>query len=431
MMRIMQFGKSFVFPTAFRRSVIAAALLAAPARADLSFVQVTQAQTSAGAEGLFGKTWVELRGSQMRLVSGYARKVKKGGGNRDPMRRVQILDVKERTRTVLDPAAKAYAVGALTPPDYGNGLKSVLERGAPEWKVLSREVRLERQSGIRRFLGADCEHWKVTVKLRLSALGGREESARMDQHLWVAPLAGPLAKTIFELIAFENSYREGAGGALSPLDHERYQVREAASYLRVPPADLAGVVAAVRERLRELPSYPVASSVSWWRDEGRDVRPPEPPKPEPGVPLGKVKAKKIPPAPAPHAQLVRAAPRRLFKIIDWRKAEKRINGMYERTRSEFGDFPLGGLEAPRAAEAMPEHSSSPVFPRFEEELKRILRELIAEEAKLELPPEAKAVGPFFEIYAELHGLERQAVVAAGHFKLPDKHRRLDSLPSGT
>ncbi|MBI5597991.1 MAG: hypothetical protein HY928_18065, partial [Elusimicrobia bacterium] len=232
---------------------LAALLLSAPARADLNFEQITQAQTSAGAEGLFGKTWVELRGAQMRLVAGYARKVPAKGPALDPRRRVQILDVGSRTRTVVDPASKSFAVSALGPPDYGNGLGRILERGAPEWRILSREIKLDKRPGTRKLLGADCERWRVTVTLRLSSLNGREEAARMDQNLWVAPLTGDLAKTLMELMAFENSYRAGTKAALSPLDHERYQVHEAAAYLRVPEAELAKVVEAVREALRDLP----------------------------------------------------------------------------------------------------------------------------------------------------------------------------------
>ena len=37
-------------------------------------------------------------------------------------------------------------------------------------------------------------------------------------------------------------------------------------------------------------------------------------------------------------------------------------------------------------------------------------------------------GPFFEIYAELRGLERPAMVAEGDFKLPEKYKKVDKLP---
>ena len=416
-------------------------LLAAPAAADLNFEQITQAQTSAGAEGLFGKTWVEIRGSQMRLVSGYARKVPAKGPALDPRRRVQILDVKQRTRTVVDPAAKAYAVSALGPPDYGNGLGRVLERGAPEWKILSREVKLEKRPGVRRLLGADCERWRVTVTMRLSSLNGREEAARMDQSLWVAPLSGDLAKTLMELMAYENSYRAGTKAALSPLDHERYQVHEAAAYLRVPEAELARVVEAVREALRDLPSYPVASSVAWWRDEGRTVRPPQPapaPQPEPaGVALGDIKPRQPQPAPTRPKPARRSLRRPIapFRPINWRRQEPGIDGMIRQTRSEFGDFPLGALGEPRVSEDALEAARRPRAPRpqegprFEEELRKILLELIAQETAAD--PQAgapSAAGPFFEIYAELRGLERPAMLSEGDFRLPEKYRKVDRLP---
>ncbi|TPW20979.1 MAG: hypothetical protein FD126_1142, partial [Elusimicrobia bacterium] len=294
---------------------LAATLVAAPARADLDFVQVTQAQTSAGAEGLFGKTWVELRGSRMRLVSGYARKLERKGKTPDPRRRIQILDVKDGTRTAVDPARRAYSVAALGPPEYGHGLEGPLGRGETARRIVRHELRLEKAGGTRKLLGADCERWKVTVTMRLTALNGREEAARMEQNLWVAPLTGDLAKNLMELIVFENAYRAGTKGSLSPLDHERYQVREAAAYLQVPETQLAEVVGAVRDRLRELPSYPVSSSVAWWRDEGRAVRAPAAAKP-PAVALGDVK----PRAPSPpKPSILRTKSRRpAFKVIYWR-----------------------------------------------------------------------------------------------------------------
>lgn len=407
--------------------------LAVPARADLSFLQVTQAQSSAGADGLFGKTWVEIRAGQMRLVSGYARKVPPKGGAPDPQgrvpdppgrvpdprRRVEILDVKERTRTIVDPTRRIYAVTALGPPGYGAGLEATLARGKAERRIVRHEISLEKRPGQRKLLGADCELWRVRVTMRLLSLNGREEAARMDQSLWVAPLTGDLAKSLMELIEFENSYRAGTHGALSPIDFERYQVRGAAAYLQVPEADLAKVVAAVRERLREVPSYPVASSVSWWRDEGRSVRPPE------GVPLGALKPRVPEPA---RTQPVRLQPRKKmpsFHVINWRREERRIDGMLENLRSEFGAFPLGGLRPPTPERPV---SSRRVYPRFEEELRTILKDLIAQEAALDSSPEPVATSPFFEIYTELHGLEKPAIVAEGHFQLPKKYRKVAALP---
>lgn len=422
---------------------LAATLVAAPARADLSFVQVTQAQTSAGAEGLFGKTWVELRGARMRLVSGYARKLEKKGQAPDPRRRVQILDVKDGTRTSVDPAKRAYAVSGLGPPDYGHGLEGALGRGEAARRIVRHEIRLEKAGGTRKLLGADCERWRVSVTMRLTALNGREEAARMEQNLWVAPLSGDLAKNLMELIVFENAYRSGTKGALSPLDHERYQVREAAAYLQVPEAQLAEVIGAVRVKLRELPSYPVSSSVAWWRDEGRAVRAPEPVKPAPGKSLGEVRPRPVPPSSpkpaAPKALLFTRRPRPAFKVIDWRKEERRIDGMMEDTRSEFGDFPLGGLNGsrngprpvPRAGERPPRRRPLPgrqVAPRFEEELNRILSELVAAEAALEAAADqVQTSAPFFEIFAELHGLEASASVADSHFTLPPSYKKVAVL----
>ena len=269
--------------------------------------------------------------------------------------------------------------------------------------------------------------------MRLTSLNGREEASRMEQNLWVAPLTGELAKNLMELIIFENAYRSGTQGSLSPLDHERYQVREAAAYLQVPIGQLAEVVSSVRDRLRELPSYPVSSSVAWWRDEGRGVRAPEPAKPA-GIPLGDIRPR---PPVRPKPSLIKAPPRRsAFKVIDWRREERRIDGMMEHTRSEHGDFPLGSLgpprTAPRAGDRWPRPIPLPgrqVVPRFEEELRRILTELVAAEAALEAAAEdIQTSAPFFEIFAELHGLESAASVSESHFALPPTYKKVSTLP---
>ncbi|MBI5597928.1 MAG: hypothetical protein HY928_17740, partial [Elusimicrobia bacterium] len=114
--------------------------------------------------------------------------------------------------------------------------------------------------------------------------------------------------------------------------------------------------------------------------------------------------------------------------------ERDIDGMIRRTRTAFGDFPLGPLQAPRASEAAleaprrPRRPRAPEGPRFEEELRKILLDLIAAETAADPSGAPATSGPFFEIYAELRGLERPAMVAEGDFKLPEKYKKVDKLP---
>jgi len=436
--------------------LLACALFAGPAHADLSFVQVVQAQSDRGHDGLFGKSWVAMKGGRMRVVSGYARKLLSEGETVGPRRVVQIVDLRQRTRLLLKPEEKTYSRQPLADLDYGNRMLGVLSRGSKRWRIADAKITLKKDSYTRKMLGTDCSHYRLTATFALVEPGGRTGEARMDQHVWVAPISGDLAAGLMDLIAFENRYREATRGSLSPLDHERYQIREAAAYLRVGESELRDAVERVRERLRELPSYPVASSVSWWRAPGpgepgprREKRVETPPsrQQEPGVSVGQLKPRR-PRGKDRMREPTRAArwerrPRKRanprFRPIDWRKTEGKINGLYSRTRREFGRFPLGRMPskdrtpARRVKRSRPREEAvvSSVYPRFEAELRRILVELIeAEDRLIEMelagggkkgakPEKGKdAEAPFYEIYAELHGLDGTAAVDAEAFRIP-------------
>lgn len=432
------------------------------ARADLSFVQIVQAQSDAGKDGLFGKSWVEVLGRRMRLVSGYARKVVGKERPAEPRRVIQILDLDARDRTLIHPEEKRYSREGLGELDYGNRMRGVLDRGAAKWSIASSDISIKERSQKRRFLNAECTHHHVVVKMVLRDSGGREENARMDQHVWVAPVSGDLAKNLMDLIAFENSYRAATGGSLSPLDHERYQVREAAAYLRVEEGELNGVVGRVRESLRDLPSYPVASSVSWYRVKPRE-KPPEPaaepqrgPEPESPEDVSRTGPEQREPRERrqPRFEMGRSrggafrSPGRLggrpggtrgirsgyFQPINWRSAELRINRLYREARWRANRASDAHVEKKPVVVRSPEEGRDGadgvplLYDRFEAELHAILAELIAEEGDA-ITAESKGGAsqrPFYEIYAELHGLEDDARVDPGDFLVPPEYRETAS-----
>lgn len=415
-----------------------------PARADLSFTQIVQAQTSAGSDGLFGKSWVEARGGRMRIVSAYARRLRAEGKAEDPRRVVQILDLAAPERLVVFPDTQAYARAPLSRLDYGHRLRESLDRGSPALRVSSTTVEAGTGPHLRLHLGVECAHYRITARMSLSGPEGEAGAARMVQDVWLAPLTGDLAKSLLELMAFENGYRESAGSALSPLDHERYQVREAAAQLRLPEEELLAVVSDVRDRFRDLPGYPVASSVAWWREGGARVPPPPGPGPYPGGAGGR---RKTPPGmrenPAERRLLPRTSPRVVrrapaagrpsFTVIDWQLHEGRMNRIYRDTRRAMGGpgrFPLplrsprtGPAEAPALERARPREG--PLYPGFERELRRILRMLVEEQdARLASGPPGAAGEPFYEVYAELHGLELPAEVPAEDLAPPKGFREV-------
>ncbi|MBI5242421.1 MAG: hypothetical protein HY922_01900 [Elusimicrobia bacterium] len=372
---------------------------AAEARAGLSFVQVIEAQTSGGQDGLFGKSWVELSGGKMRIVSGYARKLGPGGEAEEPQRIIQLIDLSKRERLLLWPETKSFARVPLGAVDYAAGLEAKLRRGAPDGKIELQGLEARRTSGRRRLLGAECVHYRLYAEMTVEQAGGRKLPARMRQDVWVVPVSSRLAQPFLDLAAFENAYRGATGGALSPIDYERYQVREAAAHLRVPPAQVQAVVEKARGRLRELDGYPAASSVAWW--------------------LGEVSTE----AAHPMAESPKSPPRQKpsFRVIDWHRSERDINRMYEKTRSEFGAFPMGSIlsrEAPRVEGAPPT-----AYPAARDDLHRELILLLGQLAEEEraAAPAGKGVPkgpPYYQIYAQLHGLEASRAVPEKDLSLP-------------
>ncbi|MFA5138949.1 MAG: hypothetical protein WC728_06920 [Elusimicrobiota bacterium] len=411
--------------------VLLLTLFAAEARADLSFVQVVQAQSSGNQDGVFGKSWVEVLGRRMRIVSGYARRVLKGKKPEEARRVVQILDLPAKSRMLLFPESKSYSRGSLEVVDYDDRLAKALVRTGRRARVGQTSYSLKQQPGSRSLLGAQCTHYLLRVTFQLVDSEGRAHAARMDQHIWLAPVTGKLSNALLDLMAFENAYREAAGGGLSPLDHERYQVREAAAYLGVPEEELRGVASEARSRMRDLPSYPVASLVAWWRlpRQGGTVKLGD------VAPVGKAPhpARKEAPHPArkearssPRKENGRAprtaAPRPPMRPFDWRGAERQINRMVSRTWEQM-------LQPPRRGAAVREED---LFPRFETELKKVLIALVAEQDQLAKEFQEQAAmasqdvgegqAPFYEVYAELHGLERDAVVRSDDFHVPISYK---------
>lgn len=426
------------------RRLLAALLLfpAADARADLSFLQVVQAQTSQGRDGIFGKTWVEVSGRRMRLVSGYASRIPEGGSEEEPRRIVQIIDLDRKSRTLVYPDSKTFSLAPFSEVDYDARVPAGAD-AAPSRRLEVESVTLGRRGETRVMLGATCEHWRLRVRVVAIGEGNERRRAVMDQDLWVAPVAGALSDTLLDLIAFENAYRDASGGDMSPLDHERYQLRAAAGFLDVPVSDLKLVPAAARKKVQELPSYALASSVSWWSPDAVTTSPSSPPaprrgaapgigaaRPEPpkGVPLAKLSPLQVPPyarprhpRPPPSAGL----PPPRFKVIDWRHSERIINRMYLQTRGHMhgGGFALGPM--PKARILRRKTKEAPVYDDFQRGLQSILDQILAtKEEPAHVQGAASARAPFYEVYTELHGLEASTEVPQDDFALPPDYKEV-------
>ena len=269
--------------------------LAAPCRADLSFVQIVQAQTNVGSDGFFGKTWVEVSGEKMRLISGYAPKASEAEAKKkkgaQPLRLIQVLDLGATALYLIDPSSKTFEVRSLRDIRYGELLKGRLSNGAARYRVTASTVTLEPGHLRRKLIDTFAEHYHVSVELTLEAPaapgGARDKPIRaaMEQDLWMAPLSGKLMKGLLDLMAFDSRYRALTGRDFTPLDFGTYQLPEAAAYLQVPTSDIEALVLKVKRDLLSVPGYPLSSSVSWWKKTG-----------------GSRKAKKTEPKPAPKAE---------------------------------------------------------------------------------------------------------------------------------
>ena len=403
---------------------------AVPAQADLSFIQVLQAQSSGGGDGVFGKSWVEIRGKSMRIVSGYARKFREGEKPQQPRRVIQIMDLGAKTRLQIYPEKKTYSSAPLGEVDYGDvpmGRRSRRGAGA-RWEISRSGLTLTKEASTRKLLGADCVHYRITAALELTDSSGRREKARMDQHAWVVPVSGRLSETLLDLMAFENAYRDATKGELSPLDHERYQVREVAAYLGVSEGSLLQVVMEARSRIRELPSYPVASLVAW-----RVSPPSDPPRESRPQPRREPATRDRPRAHKTAGLSRMRPPRPRLVVVNWRLAEQAINRIYREAAGEFRPPP--SQDRP-SEESPPATGDQDLYPRFEEELRKVLVDLVSEQDRLadklpqpkELPGSAEAQeegpAPFYEVYAELHGLEAPGWVPEQDLSVPKGYRKV-------
>ena len=401
--------------------------LAAPAHADLSFVQIVQAQSDRGQDGLFGKSWIQIRGKKMRVVSGYARKVRSGTETIGPRRLVQLIDLSPARRTLLNPESRTYEYAPIEELDYGNKLVGALKKGRPKWRIIRTDVSLTRRKGSKRLLGSDCAHYHLHATLTLRDASGHIETARMDQHVWAAPITGTLSKTLMSLIAYENAYRKASKTPLSPLDYERYQVKEAAAYLRVEESDLRSAIERFRERFRDMPSYPVASSVSWWPSVSAtpiiDLPLPETEETPTPATLGNLKPRQDSTKFA-RSKKRRRTPRPRFERIDWGKTERKINKSFFRVPRR----------PPEALISVRSTRPREVYPDFAAELQSILKELIDAQDKSVATAaiaerkrrSAAAKAPFYEIYTELHGLETETVLSDRDFRIPKDYRQKPS-----
>lgn len=409
-----------------------------PAMADLSFVEVLQGQTSHGKDGLFGKTWVELSGKRMRLVSGYARRLVPGGPTREPQRVVQVIDLERKERLLIAPETRTFRRMSLAEVDYLKGLDADLERGPADKLLLLDHATFERIEGKRVLMGVECSHYRLRAHLALSGKDGRLEPARMDQDVWVAPVSGKLSNTLLDLLSFENAYRAAAGGTLTPLDYERYQLREAAAYLQTTPSQLRLIVETLRDKFREIASYPVASSVSWWRPEagaGESRTGEEPAKAkqdrrEPAR-LGSEEAlpwrsRRLPRGRRPWRKPKFDQRRRFFfMVMDLRHEEEDVDKLHEEIRWVFGGPPIKKLDGPRSLEKRGEAEEArerPVYPVFRNDFQQaidLLQSLQTSDPRKGAQPLPKKEEPFYQIYAELHGIEMAATVPQSDFDVPE------------
>ncbi|MBI4677863.1 MAG: hypothetical protein HY748_09805 [Elusimicrobia bacterium] len=405
--------------------LLAGLLLAAPAAADLSLVQIVQSQTSGGDEGLFGKTWIQVSGRKMRLVSGYARKLKPGRkGHEGPVRLIQIIDLDKGSVVALDPAAKTFETRPLTDVRYagsGGGASDLGPRPRPRSHIGSSQIEVERGKLDRDVGEVRWGHYRVGVKVRLDEGKGFERLARMEQDLWLAPLTGDLQEGLLDLAAFETDYRKATGSRFTPLDFWTYQMREVASYLGVPESEVKGLLADVRDAFAEVPGYPLASSISWWK-EAQVIAPAPSAPPEPRRRL----------APIPSFYPIRSR----FRPIDFGGSWRLIERM---TGSEREDERRGLLSKGRHPE-YPSRRRYPEYPAFQKEMAEKVAGTLAGKLTKDPPrkglrsgAKAKADGaksgpssdgpgqipvPFYQINTELDAFSSMDEIPAEDFAPP-------------
>lgn len=372
-------------------------------RADVSFVQIVQSQTSQGDDGLFGKVWIEVSGRKMRLVSGFAGKVSSGrrGKTAEPARFVQILDLDTTSLIVLNPSSKTYEARALGDLRYADSLHLHVPENQPDFALIGSTVSVEKGELRRPCLDMECEHFHILVELKLRGPDGKTTPARMAQDVWMAPIAGARQKLFLDLISFEAAYRKLTQDAFTPLDYETYQVREAAAYLHVPRRQLAEALAQVKRVFIDIPGYPMSSSVSWWRQDRAGTRPPAVKRPSLAV-----------------RWLRRRPARPVFKPINWHYSFNSINRAMGGRRALGERFPLGPLKPPRI-------EPQAEYVEFRREMTSVVEALLLAEPRREkVEPSRARASPFYEIFAETKELEFLEALPPGDFLPPADYKKL-------
>ena len=115
----------------------------------------------------------------------------------------------------------------------------------------------------------------------------------------------------------------------------------------------------------------------------------------------------------------------LFTLMDLRREEEDVDKLHEEVRWVYGGPPIKKLDPPRVLEkiaASEEARERPVYPVFRDDFQQAIRLLQALQAPEpgkapDAPP--KKEEPFYQIYAELHGIESRAMVPQSDFAVPE------------
>ncbi|MBI5623329.1 MAG: hypothetical protein HY924_06085 [Elusimicrobia bacterium] len=394
--------------------------LASPALADLSLVQIVQSQTSGGENGLFGKTWIQVSGRKMRLVSGHARKLRVGRkAVKDPVRVIEIVDLDRGVSLHVDPKARTVETAPLTDIRYEGSAGAAAQ--APQAHIVSSQIEVERGRLDRDVGDLRWGHYRIGVKVRLDEGMGLERMARMEQDLWLAPLTGELQEGLLDLAAFENEYRKATGGRFSPLDYWTYQMREVASYLKVPEGEVQELLTQVREAFPDVPGYPLASSISWWKDAEPIAAEPQVPAGKPGKP-GKIQRSPWPSEPGRPSRLVPVAPiyavRAHFRPIDFSGDWRIIDGM----AGSDGSGERGGLLSRARSQRLPRTRRYPEYAVFQEELRRKVTGAVDTAATKTAKVSKHIPVPFYQINTELDAFSSVEEIPAEDFLPPPDYK---------
>ena len=86
------------------------------------------------------------------------------------------------------------------------------------------------------------------------------------------------------------------------------------------------------------------------------------------------------------------------------------------------------ISVPRMRDGRPREDEPDIYPKFESELRKVLKLLVSAQDQSEQGDDAldetRPGPPFYEIYSELHGLESGAAVPDSAFLPPSSWRKL-------